>query len=223
VHHFLNPSSFTPNQKKTMESKSLLRKINGLLATSLLLLGVVIAMGTMLVAFNTPNAQSTPEINLSQEQLISRGAYLVNTSGCNDCHSPKVMTPSGPEPDPERLLSGHPSFLPLPVVDPKAIKDWVLFNQHSTGIVGPWGASFAANITSDETGIGNWSEEQFFRAIRKGKFKGLDGGRTLLPPMPWQVYGNMTDTDLRAMFAYLKSTKPVHNIVPPPIPPDQIK
>lgn len=85
------------------------------------------------------------------------------------------------------------------------------------------GGSFAANITSAETGIGNWTKEQFFGAIRKGKYKGLEGSRPLLPPMPWQVYRNMTDTDLNAIFAYLQTTKPIENIVPAPIAPIDIK
>jgi hypothetical protein len=113
--------------------------------------------------------------------------------------------------------------MPLPKIQKEALRDWVLFNQEQTSAVGPWGVSFAANITSAETGIGNWTKEQFFRAIRKGKYKGLEGSRPLLPPMPWQVYRNMTDTDLNAIFAYLQTTKPIENIVPAPIAPIDIK
>lgn len=56
-------------------------------------------------------------------------------------------------------------------------------------------------------------------ALRKGKYKGLENARDLLPPMPWFNFSHLTDEDLKAMFAYLKSTKPVNNVVPPPIPP----
>jgi hypothetical protein len=207
-----------------METKSLLRKVSWLLAGSILLLVLTLAIGSSLfVSCESTRSEIQPPLDYTKEELIKRGGYLVNTSGCHDCHSPKVMTPKGPEPDPERLLSGHPSALPLPVVNKEALKDWVLFNQHQTAIAGPWGVSFSANLTSDETGIGNWTEEQFFRALRKGKYKGLEGSRTLLPPMPWQVYGTMTNTDIRAMFEYLKSTKPVSNIVPAPIAPNQIQ
>lgn len=129
----------------------------------------------------------------------------------------KVFTINGPEPDPARLLSGRPSDLPIPVVNRKAMEDWILFNPHLTAIAGPWGVSFAANVSSDETGIGNWTEEQFFRAIKEGRYKGLKGGRPLLPPMPWQVYRNMNDDDLKSIFLYLKSSKPVRNIVPAPM------
>lgn len=206
-----------------MEIKALLKQVSWLLGGAVIALVTLFAMGTSLIAFHEPEkTDGSQTTELSQEELVKRGAYLVNTSACHDCHSPKVMTPQGPEPDPDRLLSGYPADLPLPEVKKEALKDWILFNEHLTGIAGPWGVSFAANLTSDETGIGNWTEEQFFTAIRKGIYKGLEGSRPLLPPMPWQVYRNMTDTDLRSIFAYLKSTKPVRNIVPAPIAPDQI-
>jgi hypothetical protein len=206
-----------------METNSLLRKVNWLLAASIIVLIITLAAGSSLfISCESAKSETSPPLDYSKEELVNRGAYLVNTSACHDCHSPKVMTPKGPEPDPGRLLSGHPSELPLPVINKEAMKDWVLFNQHNTASAGPWGVSFSANISSDETGIGNWTEEQFFRAIRKGKYKGLEGSRSLLPPMPWQVYGNMTDTDIRAIFEYLKSTKPIRNIVPSPISPSDI-
>ena len=69
------------------------------------------------------------------------------------------------------------------------------------------GISYTANLTSDATGIGNWKEQQFMYAIREGKFKGLAGSRTLLPPMPWEMYRHMTDGELKAIFAYLKTTR----------------
>ena len=90
----------------------------------------------------------------------------------------------------------------------------VVFSGDLTAAAGPWGTSFAANITSDATGIGNWKEEQFKNAIRHGKYKGLDSERMLMPPMPWEDLGNMTDADIQAIFYYLKSTRPVNNIVP---------
>jgi hypothetical protein len=82
--------------------------------------------------------------------------------------------------------------------------------------------SFAANITSDATGIGNWTEAQFFTALRKGKYKGQETGRPLLPPMPWMNYKNMSDEDMRAIFYYLKATKPVENVVPAPKAPTEL-
>ena len=160
------------------------------------------------------------EKELSNAELIARGKYLTTVSGCHDCHSPKIMTPEGPEPDPERLLSGHPKNEKLPDVVPT--KDWVLFSKTLTASVGPWGASYAANLTPHETGIGNWTYPQFETAIRKGKYKGLEQGRSLLPPMPWQMFRHMTDVDLRSIFAYLKSIPPIDNLVPAPIAPDKL-
>lgn len=157
----------------------------------------------------------------SKDDAVKRGEYLVTIMGCADCHAPKKMTPQGPAPDMDRFLSGHNSTQPLGTFDKSILKtgEWVVFNGQSTAFAGPWGMSFAANLTPDETGIGNWSFEQFNTAMRKGKFKGLENSRPLMPPMPWFNYVNMADTDMRAIFAYLKSIKPVSNVVPSYIPP----
>jgi cytochrome c553 len=158
-----------------------------------------------------------------ESSRIKRGEYLVNAMGCDDCHSPKHMTPVGLDIIPELRFSGHPADEITPPVDDANLKNgWILFSGNFTSSVGPWGQSFAANLTSDETGIGNWTEENFMRAIRHGKFKGLEGSRDLLPPMPWFVYKNLNDEDLKSIFAFLKSTPPVHNIVPAPIPPGEL-
>ena len=159
---------------------------------------------------------------LTKEEQIAKGKYLVEISGCHDCHSPKKMTDMGPVPDENLLLSGHPADQPIPSYDKNIVKDWALMNHSLTAAVGPWGVSFAANITSDGTGIGNWTYEQFENAMRKGWYKGLEGSRPLMPPMPWQGFANFTDEDLRAVFAFLQSTKPVKNVVPAYISPDQM-
>jgi hypothetical protein len=207
-----------------METKSLLKAIYWVIAGSVIALVTTLAMASMLLISCQP---SRPEekivLDYSKEQLVARGKYLVNTSGCHDCHTPKIMTPHGPELDTTRLLSGHPAAAPQPKANKDALKDWVLFGQDLTSAAGPWGIAFAANLTSDETGTGSWTEEQFFTAIRKGKYKGLEGSRSLLPPMPWQVYSEMTDTDLKAIYRYLQTTTPVFNIVPAPIAPDDIQ
>jgi len=165
-----------------------------------------------------PPAQAEPAREPSQAELVERGKYLVETMGCHDCHSPKLMGPQGPYPDPDRLLSGHPAGTQLPPM-PKDNAGWALMSMDLTAAVGPWGTSFSANLTSDESGIGTWTEEQFKRAITKGLYKGLEGSRPLLPPMPWQNLQNLKDEDIHAMFTYLKSTKPVANVVPAPVPP----
>ncbi len=167
-----------------------------------------------LYSCNTGKA-SADNTQPSKDSLVKRGNYLVSIIGCNDCHSPKKMGPNGPYVDSAKMLSGFPSNEPAPVASPEDIKNGlVVFSGDLTAAAGPWGTSFAANITSDETGIGNWKEEQFKNAIRHGKYKGLDSERMLMPPMPWEDLGNMTDADIQAIFYYLKSTKPVNNIVP---------
>ena len=161
---------------------------------------------------------------ITQDSLVKRGSYLVNAVGCDDCHSPKKFGPNGPELISELRFSGFPAEGKLPKVDSNVVKGgWVMMNHDLTSAVGPWGASFAANISSDETGIGNWSEEQFIRALREGKMKGLSEGRPMLPPMPWFNIRNFSDVDLRAIFAYLKTSKPVHNVVPGPKPMSELK
>lgn len=152
---------------------------------------------------------------------VKRGEYLVTIGGCNDCHSPKIFTAMGPIPDSSRLLSGHPANEKTPEVPAGVIapdKWGGLFSNQFTAWAGPWGVSFAANLTPDQvTGIGAWNETVFIQAMTTGKHMGT--GRPILPPMPWQTIGMLKDDDLKAMFAYLKSLKPIDNMVPPPIPP----
>ena len=163
-------------------------------------------------------------VELSGTQLIQKGEYLVTIMGCNDCHSPKEMGPQGPVIIADMILSGYPATRPFQKVEPELIKKgWILFNGDLTAAAGPWGASFAANLTSDQTGIGNWTEENFKRALKEGRYKGLEGFRMLLPPMPWSNFIIINDEDIKAIYQYLKSTKPVNNIVPMPISPDQIQ
>ena len=162
-------------------------------------------------------------IAMTEQEMVQRGSYLVNAIGCDDCHSPKKMTATGFDIIPELRLSGfNPEMASLkPKID--AVKEgWMLFGTDLTTAVGQWGQSYAANLTSDATGIGNWKEEQFIKALREGKFKGLDNTRPLLPPMPWFVYKNLSDDDLKSIFAFLKTTKPVKNVVPEPKPFDKL-
>ena len=149
--------------------------------------------------------------------IIKKGKYLVTVLGCNDCHSPKIFTVNGPVIDSNLLLSGYPSGLPMNGYDSLTAKKWLLFDFSGSLAKGPWGISFAANITPDSTGIGSWTELQFSNALRNGDAKGLKNGRKLLPPMPWRNYTVMTDADVKAIFYYLKSINPIHNLVPAPI------
>jgi hypothetical protein len=181
---------------------------------TLLITSVTLVVLTVSVGCNNNPAGSATEV-VSHDSLVKIGKYLVTTMGCADCHSPKKMGPMGPEPDMDRAFSGHPASDLVPLVDTMMLKEgWILFGMGVTTFAGPWGQSYAANISSDETGIGSWTEQQFFTALRKGKLKGIEEGRPLLPPMPWQSFAQLKDQDIKAIFAYLKSTKPVKNLVP---------
>lgn len=151
-----------------------------------------------------------------QEKLIKRGEYLVLGGGCGDCHAPKNMTPQGPVEDHARGLSGHPAEPKLPPAPKLPPGPWaVVASGDLTAWSGPWGVSYARNLTPDkETGIGDWSEQNFLDTIKTGKRMGK--GRPLLPPMPWQVLQKLTDDDLKAIFAYLMAQPPMKNAVPEP-------
>jgi len=155
------------------------------------------------------------------KEPVKRGELLATFGGCHDCHSPKTMTPQGPVPDKARLLSGYPADQAVPAVPAGALAQgkWsVMTNDDLTAWVGPWGISFAANLTPDKTtGLGGWTADQFIKTMRTGKHLGV--GRPILPPMPWQGYAALSDAELKALFAYLRSVKPIQNQVPVPIPP----
>jgi mono/diheme cytochrome c family protein len=192
-----------------------MRKVVFLLIVS----GTSLLVAVSQLSCDKSNAKKTKE----EIAMIARGKYLVNIGGCNDCHSPKIMSPSGPIPDPNRLLSGHPTEIQIQDADFHMVTsgNWIMAGRGFTSYMGPWGISFASNLTPDSTsGIGSWDEEMFFKTLREGKYNG--NGRDLLPPMPWQSFRNLSDQDLRAIFTYLKSIKPVNNYVPPPVTPEEI-
>ena len=161
----------------------------------------------------------------SKEDAVKRGQFLILAGGCNDCHSPKKMTPHGPVIDSSKLLAGHPAGSPLPPIAASALQpgNWALMAPDATAFVGPWGISYAANLSSDSaTGIGAWTEHQFIQTMRTGKHLGMENGRPVLPPMPWEGVGKLSDDDLKSMLAYLKSTTPISNRVPGPVTPDKV-
>lgn len=165
-----------------------------------------------------PDNDQKPFAVQDSASLVKKGQYLVTITGCNDCHTPKKMGPKGPELIQELLLSGFQGKNAIPEFDKeKTQKGFAQMSPDMTAAAGPWGISFAANLTPDETGIGSWTFEQFKTAMTQGKYKGMENGRPLLPPMPWFNFTEMKDEDLRAIFAYLKSIKPVENVVPQPV------
>jgi mono/diheme cytochrome c family protein len=167
------------------------------------------------VAFVATAAAAAPKGG--QGAAVKRGEYLVTIGGCNDCHTPWKMGANGPEQDRSRMLSGHPQELVMPAA-PQVSPPWAgSMSGTFTAWAGPWGVSFAANLTPDpDTGLGRWTVESFVEAMRTGRHQGR--GRPIMPPMPWQNVSLMTDADLKATFAYLRSIPAIKNRVPDPIP-----
>jgi mono/diheme cytochrome c family protein len=176
---------------------------------------VLLALVLLPIAALVTASKSAAEV---QTERIARGKYLVTYGGCNDCHTPLKMTDKGPVPDFSRMLSGHPQEVQLP---PPELKPgpWFAATAGMTAWAGPWGISYAANLTPDRnTGMGIWTEDMFLKAMRTGRHMG--SGREILPPMPWQGIGTLNDEDLKAIFAYLQSIPALRNEVPAPRGPE---
>lgn len=183
-------------------------------------LAIILSLG-IIACQQGPKTEVVPqEAEPTAQDPIQRGKYLVEAIGCADCHSPKKMTEQGPVLDMDRYMMGYDASMPLPPVPQEVpLGPWILMTGDLTAAVGPWGVSYAANLTPHASGLGNWSVEQFKKALREGKYKGLDNSRPLMPPMPVQAFRNLTDQDLEAMFAYLQSLRPIDNVVPAYQPP----
>lgn len=173
----------------------------------------------------TKPASESKEIFGGFDSQQKWGEHLVTLGGCNDCHTPKKMGPNGPEDDMSLFLSGHPAQMPPPDFDPKeAAKKGLVVTQTFTAWTGPWGTTYAVNLTPDSTGIGAWKEEQFVKALHELKWMGLENTRPIMPPMSLMPVTKMSENDLKAIFAYLKTIPPVRNTAPeavllPPPPP----
>jgi mono/diheme cytochrome c family protein len=148
---------------------------------------------------------SAPAAAQANNAAVERGRYLVGITGCHDCHSPKTQ---GMTPDLTRALSGRPATTQLP----SETTSEVHASLDLTAWTGPWGYSVASNLTPDAaTGLGTrYNEASFIATMRTGK---KPNGTAILPPMPSEVYQNMTDDDLKAIFAYLRTVKPIRNPV----------
>jgi hypothetical protein len=194
---------------------------NSFIRLGLFLTTVVLIVLSIVGCMSTKQNDAEESYPVSQ---IQHGRQLVAASNCSDCHSPKIWTPEDDlTPDPERLMSGHPEGTPLPDLPYENIgaEGWesVVYTTDMTVWVGPWGVSFTANLTPDaDTGIGSWTPDMFIETMRTGKHMGL--GRELIAPMPWEDYANYSDDDLMAIYAYLRTLKPIGNRVPAPIAPD---
>jgi mono/diheme cytochrome c family protein len=179
-------------------------------------LSVCLPIVAAISACNQPPVQAPAAPAAPAQTPAQRGAVLVQAGGCHDCHSPKTNGAV----DKSVMLSGHPSSIKITAPD-KVSGPWVIGTTDMlTAWSGPWGISFAANITPDpDTGLKSsaWSEEAFIKAMRTGKHIGT--GRDILLPMPWFMYKDLNDEDLKAIWAYLMTVPPVKNEVPDPIPP----
>ena len=168
--------------------------------------------------FLAPALIAWPCIAAENPLQVKRGQFIVQSGGCNDCHTPLRMGPQGPEPDMSLMLSGHPEAIVLPPPPPLNEAWNNVASASNTAFAGPWGISYAINLTPDpDTGIGKWLEKDFVQAIKSGKHLGV--GRPIQPPMPWQSYRHLPESDLKAAFAYLKSIPPIRNKVPEYVPP----
>lgn len=163
-------------------------------------------------------AAAKPAAAPADKAKAERGKYLVTAGGCHDCHTPKTMGAHGPEWDLTRALSGHPESLKLPPPPPLSGPWIAVGNADLTAWAGPWGISYAANLTPDEnTGMGIWTEDMFVKAMKTGRHMGTS--RPILPPMPIEAIRNYTEDDLKAMYAYLRTIPAIKNRVPEPVPP----
>jgi mono/diheme cytochrome c family protein len=146
------------------------------------------------VSCSTPKTETetaTTSDSTAAMTPVQRGAYLVTVTGCHDCHTPGVFYGA---PDMSRQLSGS-----------------------ELGWQGPWGVSYARNLTPDpNTGLGNWTDEEILNALQKGVKK---DGSPMAPPMPWPDFAHLTHSDALAIVAYLRSIPPVLHQVPPRVPP----
>jgi mono/diheme cytochrome c family protein len=187
----------TQSDNKTQSNMKSLKRIS--------LLAVLCAAPVVMLIGAGGEKQSTTE-------RVARGKYLVNFGGCNDCHTPLKFTDKGPEPDMARMLSGHPEDVKLPPPDLKP-GPWFAATAGMTAWAGPWGTSYAANLTPDtNTGPGAWTEDMFAKTMKTGRHMGA--GRKILPPMPWQDMGTLRDEDLKAIYAYLRTVPAITNHVP---------
>lgn len=155
------------------------------------------------------------------QSQVQRGKYVATIAGCEDCHTPKRFDPKlgMPVPDDSKAYSGHPKDAPEPE-GTVGTHDMALIGPTFTSFKMPFGTVYASNITSDkQTGIGGWTEEQFVKAMRTGR---LQHNEPIRPPMPWPNVAAMNDEDIKAVYAFLQSTRPIQNLVKPPNVPREV-
>lgn len=131
-----------------------------------------------------------PALPPDASEQVKQGWYLVRIAGCNDCHTPADENGNAAT---NMMFGGGFRF------------------------TGPWGDIVSPNITTDPSGISHYDEAMFIKTIRTGRASG--GVRDLNPLMPFSYFRNMTDEDLKAIFAYIQTVKPVQHVVDNSEPP----
>ena len=132
--------------------------------------------------------------DISENNKVEYGAYLAGpVAHCTLCHT------SWGEEDKEIMKffmnpPDYKGFLTLPGLGHGGMK-----------MEGPWGMSIAANITSHPTALGRYTDEEVKKMITQGIHP---SGMKLMPPMPYKHYALMTDEDLDAIIAYLRTIPP---------------
>jgi len=122
------------------------------------------------------------------ESPVERGRYLVGIMDCTGCHSTGALVG---QPDATHFLAGSDVGFQIPGL----------------------GIFYPPNLTPDaQTGLGNWSEQDIATALRTGV---RPDGRELAPAMPWRSYASLSDADVQAVAAYLKTLPAVSHAVPP--------
>jgi mono/diheme cytochrome c family protein len=133
-------------------------------------------------------AAGTGDADARAESLVVRGQYLVGIMDCTGCHSTGALTG---KPDAAKFLAGSDVGFKIPGL----------------------GIFYPPNLTPDvQTGLGSWSEQDIVIALRTGV---RPDGRELAPAMPWRSYATLSDADVQAVAAYLKSLPAVSHAVPP--------
>lgn len=127
---------------------------------------------------DTPPGADKAMSQADMDDPVKRGFYLATIGHCMECHSPVVND----------------------------VHDYAQLGKGGQPFKGPWGVTVSRNITSHATaGLGAWSDAEIKAAITKGLRR---DGTKLKPPMAFALYATMTDQDLSAIVAYLRTVPP---------------
>lgn len=167
-----------------------MKKLFKILGILLILVVVLAAGGYIYLNAAYPKVSAATDIKIEPTpERLERGKYLANSFAfCIDCHSDRDVNKFG-----------------MPVVPGTEGKGGMDYGE---------GAGFvpAANITPDkETGLGNWTDGEIFRAITSGVNK---DGKFLAPMMPYALFSQMDKEDIYSIIAYIKTLPAIKNKVP---------